>query len=61
MDQDDTRVKTFLHLVFIVRSIERVGDHAVNIGEDGIFRESALDIRHLTPKQAAREIEKGAN
>ncbi|MDF1657208.1 MAG: phosphate signaling complex protein PhoU [Verrucomicrobiales bacterium] len=57
MDSASGRIKSFLHLVFIVRSIERVGDHAVNIAEDGIFLESAADIRHLGPKLAAEEID----
>ena len=37
--------------------LARVGDHAVNIAEDGIFLESATDIRHLGPEKAAEEIE----
>ncbi|MEM1441851.1 MAG: phosphate uptake regulator PhoU, partial [Verrucomicrobiota bacterium] len=56
-DSGTGRVKSFLHLVFIVRSLERVGDHAVNIAEDGIFLESAADIRHLGPELAAEEID----
>ncbi|MCG8599265.1 MAG: phosphate signaling complex protein PhoU [Verrucomicrobiales bacterium] len=57
IDNEEVRVKSFLHLIFIVRSLERVGDHAVNIAEDGIFLESATDIRHLGPEKAAEEIE----
>lgn len=57
MDSGSTEVKPFLHLVFIVRSLERIGDHAVNIGEDGIFLESATDVRHLGPAKAAERIE----
>ena len=57
IDQGNAEVKPFLHLVFVVRSLERIGDHAVNIGEDGIFVESAADIRHMGPKRAAEEIE----
>ncbi len=57
LDDDTSSAKTVLHLIFIVRSLERVGDHAVNIGEDAIFLESAADVRHLGPEGAAREIE----
>ncbi len=39
-------VKSILQLIFIIRSLERVGDHAVNISEDTVFIESATDIRH---------------
>jgi len=57
IDDDNTNAKPFLHLILIVRSLERVGDHCVNIGEDAIFRESAADVRHLGPERAAEEIE----
>lgn len=50
------KVKPFLHLVFIVRSLERVGDLSVNIAEDGIFLETATDIRHLGPEKAAEQL-----
>jgi len=40
------RSEDFLHLIFIVRSLERIGDLAVNIGEDAVFMEIAKDIRH---------------
>ncbi|BCX49677.1 phosphate transport system regulatory protein PhoU [Haloferula helveola] len=36
----------YLHLIFILRSLERIGDLAVNIGEDAVFMEAARDIRH---------------
>lgn len=40
------RSEDFLHLIFMVRSLERVGDLSVNIGEDAVFMKSAKDIRH---------------
>jgi len=36
----------YLHLILIVRSLERVGDLATNIGEDAVYMESAKDLRH---------------
>jgi len=36
----------YLHLILVVRSLERVGDLAVNIGEDVVFAEESLDLRH---------------
>lgn len=38
--------ENLLHLIFISRSIERIGDLAVNIGEDAVFMNEARDIRH---------------
>lgn len=46
MEAGTDSVKTILHLIFIVRCLERIGDHAVNISEDTVFIESATDIRH---------------
>ncbi|NNC88528.1 MAG: phosphate signaling complex protein PhoU [Akkermansiaceae bacterium] len=37
-----------VHLMFVARSLERVGDLAKNIGEEVVFIESAEDIRHLS-------------
>ena len=46
MADDSEAVKDYLHVIFIIRALERVGDHAVNIGEEAVFMESSHDIRH---------------
>ena len=38
--------ESLLNIIFISRSLERIGDLAVNIGEDVVFSASAEDIRH---------------
>ncbi|MEN9975155.1 MAG: phosphate signaling complex protein PhoU [Verrucomicrobiota bacterium] len=38
--------ENLLHLIFVARSLERIGDLAVNIGEDSVFLSDARDIRH---------------
>lgn len=38
--------ESFLNTIFISRSLKRIGDLAVNIGEDVVFSASAEDIRH---------------
>jgi len=35
-----------IHLLFVARSLERIGDLAVNLGEEVVFIESAEDVRH---------------
>jgi phosphate transport system protein len=42
--------EAWLHLLFISRSLERIGDLSVNIGEEAVFLESAKDIRHENRK-----------
>jgi len=46
MEANPEILKPSLHMIFIVRSLERCGDHAVNMAEDAFFVESARDIRH---------------
>jgi phosphate transport system protein len=40
------RSQEYLHLILIIRSLERVGDLSCNIGEDAVFLEHAKDLRH---------------
>jgi phosphate transport system protein len=47
MSRHPDRIPDYLHLVFIARYLERVGDHAKNIGEDAVYAAEAEDIRHL--------------
>ena len=35
-----------IHLLFVARSLERIGDLAVNLGEEVVFIESAQEVRH---------------
>ena len=46
MESSPEQLKPSIQLIFIVRSLERCGDHAVNMAEDAFFIESARDIRH---------------
>lgn len=46
MEEDSAHIKDYLDLQFIIRFLERIGDHAKNISEDAVFAESAVDIRH---------------
>lgn len=55
MEKDTSQLRGFLNLIFICRSLERIGDHATNICEDVVFACDAEEIRHLTnpPSQSA--------
>jgi phosphate transport system protein len=46
LEDSDGRCEHLLHLIFVARSIERIGDLAVNIGEDAVFLGDARSIRH---------------
>ena len=43
---DSQLVPNYVDLIFIVRALERIGDHATNIAEDSFWRDQAADIRH---------------
>jgi phosphate transport system protein len=45
------RRQDYLHLILVVRSLERIGDLSVNIGEDAVFLEAARDIRHMDGRE----------
>jgi len=44
--EDPEELRGYLNLVFIARNLERVGDHATNIGEEVVYATAAEDIRH---------------
>ncbi|HUF63096.1 MAG TPA: phosphate signaling complex protein PhoU [Verrucomicrobiales bacterium] len=44
--QGSAHAPLLLNLFVIVRALERVGDHAVNVAEDSVFIEKGTDIRH---------------
>jgi phosphate transport system protein len=46
MLRDPATVEPALDLLLISRHLERIGDHATNVGEDIIFMVSAKDVRH---------------
>ncbi|MES2980724.1 MAG: phosphate signaling complex protein PhoU [Verrucomicrobiota bacterium] len=46
LENSGANAENILHLILVARSIERIGDLAVNIGEDSYFLSKARDIRH---------------
>lgn len=49
IEEDTANLKTYLNLIFIVRCLERIGDHSVNIGEEAIYIAKGTDIKHIGP------------
>jgi phosphate transport system protein len=50
LENSGGRAENLLHLILVARSLERIGDLAVNIGEDSVFLSEARDIRHAQRK-----------
>ncbi|RYG31138.1 phosphate signaling complex protein PhoU, partial [bacterium] len=55
LEDSNGKSENLLHLIFVARSIERIGDLAVNIGEDAVYLGEARDIRHEHRKNADPE------
>jgi phosphate transport system protein len=55
MENHSSPLEGYLHLIFVARFLERVGDHAKNICEDTIFIAEAKDVRFLKNKRQATE------
>jgi len=49
------RITDYVNLIFIARHLERVGDHAKNIGEEAVYATEAEDIRHRRVEVPAEE------
>ncbi len=52
MESHHSELEGYIHLIFVARFLERVGDHAKNVCEDTIFIERAEDIRFTKDKRA---------
>lgn len=46
VSEEQAKSDFYLHLILVLRSLERIGDLAVNIGENAVFIKAAKDIRH---------------
>jgi phosphate transport system protein len=55
MENHSSPLEGYLHLIFVARFLERVGDHAKNICEDTIFIAEAKDVRFLKNKRQATD------
>lgn len=52
MESHHSALEGYIHLIFVARFLERVGDHAKNICEDTIFIERAEDVRFTKNKRS---------
>jgi phosphate transport system protein len=56
MMEDPRTITPALEIVFIAKSIERVGDHAKNVAENVVHVVKGKDVRHATAEQIRAEV-----
>jgi phosphate transport system protein len=56
MMEDPRTISPALEIVFVAKSIERIGDHAKNIAEAVVQVVRGIDVRHATAEQIRAEV-----
>jgi phosphate transport system protein len=56
MMEDPRTITAALEVVFIAKSIERIGDHSKNVGESVVQAVKGIDVRHSTADQIRAEV-----
>ena len=56
MMEDPRNISMFIDLMFVVKAIERIGDHAKNISKYVVYMVMGKDVRHSTVEDLEREL-----
>ena len=57
MMEDPRAIKRVMNIMWALRALERIGDHARNIAEHVIYLVHGMDVRHISPSEIEKQIE----
>ena len=56
MMEDPRNISRAMNIIWALRALERIGDHAGNIAEHIIYLVKGLDVRHKSAKEMRQEV-----
>ncbi|MEX5538873.1 PhoU domain-containing protein, partial [Pseudomonas syringae] len=56
MIEDARQISRVLNVLWVLRSLERIGDHARNIAEQVIYIVKGLDVRHASMDEIEKKV-----
>lgn len=59
MMEDPRTIRHMLDVMWAVKALERIGDHATNIGEYVVYLVGGRDVRHVGMEELEREVTRG--
>ena len=58
MVEDPRSISACLDILFVAKSLERIGDHAKNIGEHVVYAAMGKDVRHASVQELERLLQR---